>query len=194
MKHIKLFEQFVKPQTLNEGKVNTSKIIKRIEKSWELADNIDEITEEDLDSRITVNFKSRMPSLERVKITIKISPRVAGSASDRMRRESQLREIVELEGGIPVMAVEERRGDTSNWIVQFITPEGFGNSELLKDKNKLELVANMIIDRFDESQRKRLKTARVARWLKKDAKTNPDYNHMENLAEAAALYLSHING
>lgn len=193
MKHVKLFEQFIKPQTLNEGKVNTSKIIKRIENDWELAGDIEEITEEDLNTKMTVNFNVRMPSLERVKLTIK-TPRIEGSAQDRMNRESQLRQIVELEGGIPVMAERQLRGQNENWIVQFITPEGFENSELLKDKDKLDLVANMIRDRLDERQQKKSSDTKIARWIKMDAKTNPGYNHMENLANATSLYLTYING
>lgn len=193
MKHIKLFEQFINAEVINEGKVNTSKIIKRIKKSWELADSITEIKEEELNSAMTVNFTVRMPSLERVKITIK-TPRIEGSAQDRMNREDQLREIVELEGGIPVMVERQLRGESENWTVQFITPEGFENSELLKDKDKLDLVANMIRDRLDVRQQKKSSDTKVARWIKQDAKTNPDYNHMANLAEATALYLAYING
>ena len=193
MKHVKLFEQFIKPQTLNEGKVNTGKIIKRIEKDWELAGDIEEIAEEDLNTKMTVNFSVRMPSLERVKLTIK-TPRIEGSAQDRMNRESQLRQIVELEGGIPVMTERQLRGQNENWIVQFITPEGFENSELLKDEHKLDLVANLIRDRLDVRQQKKSSDTKIARWIKKDAKTNPNYNHMENLAEATSLYLTYIKG
>lgn len=193
MKYTQLFEQFINSQVVNEGKVNTSKIIKRIKKSWELADSITEIEEEELNTAMTVNFNVRMPSLERVKITIK-TPRIEGSAQDRMNRESQLRQIVELEGGIPVMSERQLRGQNENWTVQFITPEGFENSELLKDKDKLDLVANMIRDRLDVRQQKKSSDTKIARWIKKDAKTNPDFNHMENLAEATALYLAHING
>lgn len=194
MKHVKLFEQFIKPQALNEGKVNANNIIKRIKKDWELADSIIEIKEEELNTAITVNFNVRMPSLERVKLTIK-TPAIEGStAQDRMNRESQLRQIVESEGGIPVMVVGELRGQNQNWIVQFITPDGFENSELLKDEHKLDLVANMIRDRLDVRQQKKSSDTNIARWIKQDAKTNPNYNHMENLAEATSLYLTYIKG
>lgn len=193
MKHVKLFEQFIKPQTLNEGKVSTGTIIKRIENDWELADSIIEITEEELNTKITVNFNVRMPSLERVKLTIK-TPRIEDSAQDRMNREDQLRQIVESEGGIPVSVARQITGGGESWTVQFITPEGFENSELLKDKDKLDLVANMIRDRLDVRQQKKSSDTKIARWLKKDAKVNPDYNHMENLAEATSLYLTYIRG
>ena len=193
MKHVKLFEQFIKPQTLNEGKVSTGTIIKRIENDWELADSIIEITEEELNTKITVNFNVRMSSLERVKVTIK-TPRIEDSAQDRMNREDQLRQIVESEGGIPVSVARQITGGGENWTVQFITPEGFENSELLKDKDKLDLVANMIRDRLDVRQQKKSSDTKIARWLKKDAKVNPDYNHMENLAEATSLYLTYIKG
>ena len=191
MKHVKLFEQFTNTQSLNEGKVNTSKVIQRIEKNWEPADNILEISDKALNSKVTINFVVKMPSLERVQLMMKVQSS-GESILDLREQQSQLRQIIELEGGIPLMVSFQPRSGNTYWTVEFMGPEGFENSELLKDKDKLNLVANLIRDRLDIEQQKRSKATRIARWIKSDAKTNPDHNHMEDLAEAASLFISAV--